>query len=258
MYKTFKERYLADECAMSVINDYAAMWRKLRGPDGALKKYLGLTDEEFKTWLEGGDEALARLLNAGKRTQYLTYYLEWDKLTKQLQELVNSLLGPRFTVSIERSDFYYWDMELHTDMEISEELSEEICDKLDLRDIDVLHFLDDNEVCQSQAVGLLEKLTHHEVTSSHADDNGVWIICKALRASSEDYSRRMIDQCERRLRKEIRSKHYPTVNRDTACHQLFGFMEALKGLGMVNDSRVFVRPDHFSDVEENTAPPTIL
>lgn len=258
MHKTFKERYFSDECSLSVINDYAALWRKLRGPDGKLKAYLGLTDEEFNAWLDGGDDALAKLLNAGKETQYITFYLGWDELTERLQDLVDHLLGPGFSVSIKRSDFYYWDMELHTDMEISEELSEEICEKLDLRDIDVLHFLDDNEVCQSQAVGLLEKLTHHEVTSSHADDNGVWVICKALCTSSEEYGRRLIEQCERRLRKEIRSRHYPTVNRDTACHQLFGFMEALKGLGLLEDSRVFVRPDHFSEVEENSAPLTSL
>ncbi len=33
----------------------------------------------------------------------------------------------------------------------------------------------------------------------------------------------MLDAFEKRLRMEIRSKHYSMVNADTACHQLYGF-----------------------------------
>lgn len=44
----------------------------------------------------------------------------------------------------------------------------------------------------------------------------------------------MLDAFEKRLRMEIRSKHYSMVNADTACHQLYGFKVALEQLGLLD------------------------
>ena len=53
----------------------------------------------------------------------------------------------------------------------------------------------------------------------------------------------------KRLRMEIRSKHYSMVNADTACHQLYGFKVALEQLGLLDESKCFVYPDHFKEKE---------
>ena len=59
----------------------------------------------------------------------------------------------------------------------------------------------------------------------------------------------MLDAFEKRLRMEIRSKHYSMVNADTACHQLYGFKVALEQLGLPDESKCFVYPDHFKEKE---------
>ena len=48
---------------------------------------------------------------------------------------------------------------------------------------------------------------------------------------------------------EIRSKHYSMVNADTACHQLYGFKVALEQLGLLDESKCYVYPDHFKEKE---------
>lgn len=48
---------------------------------------------------------------------------------------------------------------------------------------------------------------------------------------------------------ETRSKHYSMVNADTACHQLYGFKVALEQLGLLDESKCFVYPDHFKEKE---------
>lgn len=59
----------------------------------------------------------------------------------------------------------------------------------------------------------------------------------------------MIADCEKRLRHEIKYRRYPTVNQDTACHQLFGFLEALKMLGLLDPCEWYVDPDHFKNIK---------
>lgn len=108
-------------------------------------------------------------------------------------------------------------------------------------------FLNDNWVDSGYLCGLLSKLTHREVTSSHADDNGVWIICKSLLWSSPEFTKHLLAKCEERLRREIGDRHYSLVTPDTACHQLFGFMEALTLIGLLDRDKLFVLPDHFSE-----------
>ena len=156
-------------------------------------------------------------------------------------------MGSGYTVTLRRQDYYYWDMQIETDQEMDETLSEKICKRLDLQNVDVLMFLDDDCVDSSHLFVLLSRLTHREVTSSHADDYGVWIICKSLVWSSPEFTEHLLVKCEKRLRREIKDRHYSSVDPDTACHQLFGFMEALTMLGLLGRDKFFVMPDHFAD-----------
>lgn len=174
-------------------------------------------------------------------------YLGWDELTAQLQEIVVTELGPGYTVTLRRQDYYYWDMRLETTLEMDEALSKKICERLELRDVDVLIFLEDDWVDSNYLCGLLSKLTHREVTSSHADDHGVWIICKSLVWSSPEFTAYLLAKCEKRLRREIKDRHYSLVNPDTACYQLFGFMEVLTLLGLLDRDKWVVMPGHFTD-----------
>ena len=70
-------------------------------------------------------------------------------------------------------------------------------------------------------------------------------LVKPEAASAEKERRAFV----KRLRMEIRSKHYSMVNADTACHQLYGFKVALEQLGLLDESKCFVYPDHFKEKE---------
>lgn len=243
---TFKELFQTGQCSISAIDAWSEIWHGRAGMAQSLQAFLGLSDEEYHVWLVEGNAGLAQTLNRGHMPAYETVYLSWDELTAQLQEIVDAELGPGFTVDLRRQDFYYWDMRLETAHKMNEALSEKICACLDLRDVDVLVFLEDDWVDNNCLCGLLSKLTHREVTSSHADDHGVWIICKSLVWSSPEFTAYLLTKCEHRLRREIGDRHYSLVNQDTACHQLFGFMEALVMLGLLERDKLFVRPDHFA------------
>ena len=244
---TFKELFQAGQCSIIAIDAWVEIWHKRKDIGQSLKSFLGLTDDEYQIWLLQGNAGLAQTLNNGHTPEYETVYLGWDELTAQVQEIVNSELGPGYTITLRRQDYYYWDMRIETVREMDEALSEKICERLDLRDVDVLMFLDNDWVDSNYLCGLLSKLTHREVTSSHADDNGVWIICKSLLWSSPEFTKYLLAKCEKRLRREIGDRHYSLVTPDTAYHQLFGFMEALTLLGLLDRDKLFVLPDHFVD-----------
>ena len=244
---TFKELFQAGQCSISAIDAWVEIWHKGKGIRQSLQIFLGLTDEEYQIWLMRGNAGLAKSLNSGHMPEYETVYLGWDELTAQLQEIVNTELGSGYTVTLHRQDYYYWDMQIETDQEMDETLSEKICKRLDLQNVDVLMFFDDDCVDSSHLFVLLSRLTHREVTSSHADDYGVWIICKSLVWSSPEFTEHLLVKCEKRLRREIKDRHYSSVDPDTACHQLFGFMEALTMLGLLGRDKFFVMPDHFAD-----------
>lgn len=74
-----------------------------------------------------------------------------------------------------------------------------------------------------------------------------WIICKSLIWSSPEFTTHLLAKCEKRLRREIRDQRYSWINPDTACHQLFGFMEALTLLGLLDRDKWIVMPDHFAN-----------
>ena len=244
---TFKELIQTGQCSISTIDAWVEIWRKEKGMGQPLQVFLGLNDTEYQIWLMQGNAGLARQLSDGRSPEYETVYLGWDELTAQLQEIVNTELGSGYTVTLRRQDYYYWDMQIETDQEMDETLSEKICKRLDLQNVDVLMFLDDDCVDSSHLFVLLSRLTHREVTSSHADDYGVWIICKSLVWSSPEFTEHLLVKCEKRLRREIKDRHYSSVDPDTACHQLFGFMEALTMLGLLGRDKFFVMPDHFAD-----------
>ena len=244
---TFKELIQTGQCSISAIDAWVEIWRKEKGMGQPLQVFLGLNDTEYQIWLMQGNAGLARQLSDGRSPEYETVYLGWDELTAQLQEIVNTELGSGYTVTLRRQDYYYWDMQIETDQEMDETLSEKICKRLDLQNVDVLMFLDDDCVDSSHLFVLLSRLTHREVTSSHADDYGVWIICKSLVWSSPEFTEHLLVKCEKRLRREIKDRHYSSVDPDTVCHQLFGFMEALTMLGLLGRDKFFVMPDHFAD-----------
>ena len=119
--------------------------------DGA-SAFLGLSEEECGVLLVEGYDALARRLNTDAETHYMAVHLEWEDLENQLNELIRSLLLRRiYGFYMKRSDFYYWDIVLHKDGEISEKDSEYICERLDLRDISTDHFLYSDSIDQNQA-----------------------------------------------------------------------------------------------------------
>lgn len=230
---TFKERFQARECSFNMIEDWIELWHTW-DIKMALPAFLGLSEEEYGVLLVEGYDALARRLNTDAETHYMAVHLEWEDLENQLNELIRSLLSAAYTVHMKRSDFYYWDIVLHKNGEISEKDSEYICERLDLRDISTDHFLYSDSIDQNQACGLLEKLFGREIVSSHADDEGVWFFHKPLYASSRSWVAQHVGRFEQRLNMEIGNRHYPATTAETAAHQLYGFVTALKELGMVS------------------------
>ena len=226
-----------DEMVRATAEEIRIMHTKCMGPDDMIAN------------LSGGNQQkvfLARWLNTDAETHYMAVHLEWEDLENQLNELIRSLLSAAYTVHMKRSDFYYWDIVLYKDGEISEKDSEYICERLDLRDISTDHFLYSDSIDQNQACGLLEKLFGREIVSSHADDEGVWFFHKPLYASSRSWVAQHVGRFEQRLNMEIGNRHYPATTAETAAHQLYGFVTALKALGMVREHEYPITLDHFT------------
>ena len=245
---TFRELFQTGQCSISAIDVWTEIWHNRSDAKKSLQEFLGLNDEEYQAWVLHGNAGLVQQINSAHLPEYGVAYLGWDELTEQLQEIVYAELGLGYTVTLRRQDYYYWDLNLKTTQEMDAEQSEIICECLDLQGVDVEVFLNEDWIDSSYLHGLLSKLTHREVTSSHADDNGVWIIYKNLLWSSPKFTERLLADCEKRLRKEILDKRYPTVNEDTAAHQLFGFKEALLKLGLLDRENWRVMPDHFANL----------
>lgn len=246
---TFKERFLRNDCNMDTIDDWVAFWHDGAKDGQGLQEFLGLADKEYGAWLREGLEGLAKAIQKDARTQYKTVYLTWNELSEQLQDLARQRMGMECSIFLGRLDYYYWRMKIEFPFPVDAALSAKICERLELQGVEPDHFVEDDVVEEEHLLRLLEQLTGYEVSSSHADDDGVWIICKEYRASSQEYADRLISNCEKRLRMEIRNRHYPLVNPDTACHQLFGFKEALKMLGILPEGKCSVRPDHFANIK---------
>ena len=175
---TFKERFLRGECSMDVIDDWVTAWRQAGLTHHTLLPVLGLTEEEYRAWAVLGSDALVKRLAGNVDTSYIALYLDWDDLSSQLRNLVRSLLGTDYGITIRREDYYYWNMKFSFPEDMNEEASEKICFALDVQDFDVHHFVWSDDLPNEQLNGLLSKLVQREVESNHADDYGVWLICK--------------------------------------------------------------------------------
>lgn len=246
---TFMDLYKKGMCPVTAIDLWVKEWHQGDAHGQSLREYLGLDDEEYRVWLTHGNRGLAAHIRSGHIPEYSVIHYGWDELSSLLQGIADTELGPGYTVKLLRRDFYFWDMILRAEKEVTEEESMNICERLDLRDVDSLMFVYDDQIDSGYLCGLLSKLVHRDAVSSHADEDGVWIVSRAVIDSSPKFTAHLISECERRLEKEIRSKNYSLVNQDTACHQLFGFMEALCKLGMLDREKWYVMPDHFKDVE---------
>lgn len=242
---SFREQFISGKCNLEALEEWVNIWHSGVAEDGPIQDFLGLSNEEYQVWLSQGNEALAKMLTGTAEPQYIALHLDWDALGDNLEALVRSLLGDDYEITISRVEYYYWDMKLTIPVDIDEELIKQICEKLHLQGVDPESFLWSEDVGNEKMNGLLSMLVNREVDSNHADDYGVWIICREYRTSSPEYAASLISRCEKRLRGEIRSPRYPTVNEDTAAHQLFGFKEALKLLGLIPENQWIVDPEHF-------------
>ena len=243
---TFKEHFQLGDCTIGMMDEFIAAWHDQEMISKmSLADYLGFDDEDMEILLKYGAEALAHRLGANSEVQYQALYFTWDDLRDQLEDLVQSILGNEWKADVRRFDYYYWSLKLIAPVPMDEALSEMVQDALGLTGLEFDHFVDDDCVDNSSLLGLLGKMTRREVSSSHADDDGVWIIAKQKRLPDEARVEQLIQACEKRLRKEIKSKRYPLVDAQTACHQLFGFLEALWRLGLIDHARWRVEENHF-------------
>ena len=77
---SFKEQYLRGLCKLAHIEDCVEQWQHRAEQDIGLTEYLGLTGEEHKTFLCGGRDALAALLEPQRRKQrFVLYQLQLDE-----------------------------------------------------------------------------------------------------------------------------------------------------------------------------------
>lgn len=252
---SFRDQFISGNCNLEVLGEWVKLWHSGAAEDKPLPVFLGLSNEEYQTWLSQGDEALAKMLTGTAEPQYVARHLGWDELGDQLEMLVKSLLGADYEITISRVAYYYWEMRLNIPADIDEAFSSQICEKLCLHDVEPDFFTWHEDVENENMNGLLSMLVNREVDSNHADDHGVWIICREYRASSPEYAAGLVSRCEKRLRREIRSNRYPIVNKDTATHQLFGFREALKLLGLISENEWVVDPECFYDKHSTSADP---
>lgn len=185
---TFKERFLRGDCNMEVIHDWVALWHVWAKDSRDLQEFLGLSNAEYEAYCGSGIKGLSDAMDT--QAYYRALYLSWDELCDQLQDLVRQTLGPDQSIAIRRFDYYYWEMQLLSlPADLDEEASARLCAQLELREIEPDHFTYSNSADNNQMLQLLGKLTGYEVSSSHADDNGVWIICKEHRASGREHTR---------------------------------------------------------------------
>lgn len=252
---SFRDQFISGNCNLEALGEWVKIWHSGAAEGESLRDFLGLSHEEYQMWVAQGDEALAKMLAGAAVPQYVALHLGWDELGDKLETLVKSLLGADYEITISRIDYYYWEMRLNIPVDVDEAYSRQICEKLGLHDVEPDFFTWREDVENENINGLLSMLVNREVDSNHADDHGIWIICREYRASSQEYAAGLISRCEKRLRREIHSNHYPIVNKDTAAHQLFGFKEALKLLGLIPENQWTVDPEYFYDKHSTPVDP---
>jgi len=58
-------------------------------------------------------------------------------------------------------------------------------------------------------------------------------------------ARKQIRSFEEKLRSQINDRHYPNVNPETARHELYGYLCAMRDIGLITDDECIVRSDAF-------------
>lgn len=183
---TFKERYLRGDCPLDVLNDWVEIWRVNGFDYQKLPHVLGLTEDEYRLWAIVGDEALAKQLAGSVDTPYVALHLDWGTLTRRLKELVQSLLGAMYALSVRRVEYYYWDLQIQLPSGTDEDDCQEICGLLELEEMDPDEFFWSGEIGNNHLNALLSKLVQREVISNHADDYGIWLFCKDKRLPAKE------------------------------------------------------------------------
>ena len=163
---TFKERYLRGDCPVDVLNDWVEVWKTNGFDYKLLPAVLGLTEDEYRLWAIAGNDALTKQLAGVAKPHYTALYLDWDELHDQLQELVHLLIGEKYAVSV------------HLPYGVDEKDCEKICELLELEETDADELFWSGDIGNNQLNGLLSKLTHRKVIFNHANDYGIWVICK--------------------------------------------------------------------------------
>lgn len=242
---TFKERFLRGDCRLGAADDWVELWHNGIPNGQTLQDFLGLSAAEYQTWLKEGQSGLAKILSKGSQVHYTTVYLNWGELNDQLQSLVQKKLSQECVISVGHLDYYHWEMKFEFQTEIDEALSASVCERLGLlQGIEPDHFVNCDVVDDDQLLHLLEKLTGYEVLSSHADNGGVWIICKDHQASSEAFADRLLSDFKKRLSGKIHGQSRPSIDQKMAQQQLIGFKEALMMLGILPEEQEMAAPDH--------------
>lgn len=242
---TFRERFLCGDCRLGAVDDWVEIWHNGIPNGQTLQDFLGLSAAEYQTWLKEGHSGLAKILSKGSQVHYTTVYLNWGELNDQLQSLVQKKLSQECVISIGRLDYYHWEMKFKFQREIDEALSASVCERLGLlQSIEPNHFVNCDVVDDDQLLHLLEELTGHEVSSSHADNGGVWIICKDHQTSSEEFAARLLSDFEKRLNSEIHGRSRPSIDQKMARQQLIGFKEALMMLGILPKEQEMAASEH--------------
>lgn len=97
------------------------------------------------------------------------------------------------------------------------------------------------EVAIEQARGLESELDAEEGPATYT------IVKETDEATTEDEINPdlMLAGWKTQLASQVQSHHYPEVNPHTAAHQLYGFMVALKQLGLIEEDGCYVVPDTF-------------
>lgn len=71
----FKQQYLSGQCEFAYIDDYVEAWHKAPENGIGLLEFLGLTEQEYESWLkDGSGKTLRQLLEVQRRHQHFRIY----------------------------------------------------------------------------------------------------------------------------------------------------------------------------------------
>ena len=219
---------------------------------GAIKAYETMTGEEIDD--ENLDAANDELVLTGK----LVEDIGDSEKAEDLMALVKQEVAENKLTSAEDIQNVVDQACDQLDIQLSEENQKQIAElmkKIEGLDLDV-------DKLKDQAKDLYQKL---EDLDFHVDKESVGnfftriidaivnffqglfvFFHKPLYASSRSWVAQHVGRFEQRLNMEIGNRHYPATTAETAAHQLYGFVTALKELGMVREHEYPITLDHFT------------